>query len=63
MHDPNQDRLTLRRITYFRVKRQKLGPAYERFLTDPDADGVTPAGTARGCEARGLWNYPQGTDR
>jgi hypothetical protein len=33
MHDPNQDRLTLRRVAYFRVKRTRLGPAYERFLT------------------------------
>jgi hypothetical protein len=34
MHDPDQDRLTLRRMAYFRVKRQRLGPAYERFLSD-----------------------------
>jgi hypothetical protein len=33
MHDPNQDRLTLRRVAYFRVKRTRLGPAYEQFLT------------------------------
>lgn len=32
MHDPNQDRLTLGRLAYFRVKRTRLGPAYERFL-------------------------------
>jgi hypothetical protein len=32
MHDPNQDRLTLRRVAYFRVKKTRLGPAYERFL-------------------------------
>jgi hypothetical protein len=34
MHDPNQDRLTSRRMAYFRVKRTRLGPAYERFLTN-----------------------------
>jgi hypothetical protein len=34
MHDPNQDRLTLRRMAYFRVKRRTLGPAYETFLTE-----------------------------
>ncbi|NJP31822.1 hypothetical protein [Micromonospora thermarum] len=34
MHDPSQDRLTSRRMAYFRVKRTRLGPAYERFLTD-----------------------------
>jgi hypothetical protein len=39
MHDPNQDRLTLRRMAYFRVKRTRLGPAYEKFLTDHLAPG------------------------
>jgi hypothetical protein len=40
MHDPNQDRLTLRRMAYFRVKRTRLGGAYERFLTDTLAPGA-----------------------
>src|SRR2546423_7577477 len=40
MHDPNQDRLTLRRVAYFRVKRTRLGAAYERFLTQT----LTPGG-------------------
>ncbi|MEH0820736.1 MULTISPECIES: hypothetical protein [unclassified Micromonospora] len=41
MHDPNQDRLTSQRMAYFRVKRTRLGPAYERFLTQTlDAGGV-----------------------
>ncbi|MFG2057548.1 hypothetical protein ACGFI9_26360 [Micromonospora sp. NPDC048930] len=41
MHDPNQDRLTSQRMAYFRVKRTRLGPAYERFLTQRlDAGGV-----------------------
>jgi hypothetical protein len=39
MHDPNQDRLTLRRMAYFRVKRTVLGPAYRKFLTDVLAPG------------------------
>jgi hypothetical protein len=39
MHDPNQDRLTLRRTAYFRVKRTRLGPAYERFLTQTLSPG------------------------
>jgi hypothetical protein len=34
MHDPNQDRLMIRRMAYFRVKRLRLGPAYERFLRE-----------------------------
>jgi hypothetical protein len=41
MHDPNQDRLTLRRMAYFRVKRTRLGAAYERLLTD----ALVPGGT------------------
>ncbi|MFI5489906.1 hypothetical protein [Micromonospora echinaurantiaca] len=41
LHDPNQDRLTSRRMAYFRVKRTRLGPAYERFLNRTlDAGGV-----------------------
>ena len=33
-HDANQDRLMIQRMTYFRVKRLRLGAAYERFLAD-----------------------------
>lgn len=32
MHDPNQDRLPIERMAYFRAKSLELGPAYERFL-------------------------------
>lgn len=32
MHDPNQDRLMVQRMTYFRVKRRRLGKTFERFL-------------------------------
>jgi hypothetical protein len=32
MHDPNQDRLMIQRMAYFRVKRLRLGLAYESFL-------------------------------
>jgi hypothetical protein len=31
MHDPNQDRLMLRYITYFRLKHRRLPPAYRDF--------------------------------
>lgn len=41
MHDPNQDRLMIRRMTYFRFKRLVLGPAYERFLRER----LEPGGT------------------
>lgn len=41
MHDPNQDRLMVQRLTYFRVKRRTLGETYERFLLDH----LDPGGT------------------
>jgi hypothetical protein len=41
MHDPNQDRLMVQRMCYFRVKKQRLGKAYERFLLNH----VEPGGT------------------
>src|SRR5437868_4983855 len=34
MHDANQDRLMVQRMTYFRVKFLRLPEAYERFLQD-----------------------------
>jgi hypothetical protein len=40
MHDGNQDRLMISRMTYFRLKRQRLGAAYERFLTGCLAPGA-----------------------
>ena len=41
MHDPNQDRLMVQRMTYFRVKRRRLGYAYEEFLRER----LEPGGT------------------
>ena len=32
MHDPNQDRLMVRKLAYFRTKSRVLGEAYEEFL-------------------------------
>jgi hypothetical protein len=34
MHDPVQDRLMVKYMSYFRVKRLRLGEAYERFLRE-----------------------------
>jgi hypothetical protein len=51
MHDPNQDRLTLRRMAYFRVKRTRLGAAYQRFLTER----LEPGGTILLAECRQRW--------
>lgn len=41
MHDPNQDRLMVQRMTYFRVKRRRLGYAYEAFLREHLEPGAT----------------------
>lgn len=41
MHDAAQDRLMVRNLTYFRVKRRTLGAAYERFLCERLAPGGT----------------------
>jgi hypothetical protein len=51
MHDPNQDRLTLARMAYFRVKRTRLGPAYERFLRE----SLDPGGTIVVAECAQRW--------
>jgi len=34
MHDPVQDRLMVQRMTYFRVKRLRLGPTFEAFIRE-----------------------------
>jgi hypothetical protein len=41
MQDPNQDRLMLRHITYFRLKWRRLPAAFERFLIER----LDPGGT------------------
>lgn len=52
MHDPNQDRLMVQRMTYFRVKRRTLGEAYERFLLDHlEPGGDDPPRRDRGAVA------------
>jgi hypothetical protein len=51
MHDPNQDRLMLRHMTYFRVKRLGLGAAFERFLEET----LEPGGVIVLAEGRCTW--------
>jgi hypothetical protein len=41
MHDANQDRLMIQSMQYFRVKRQRLGETYERFLEASLTPGAT----------------------
>lgn len=59
MADPTNDRLTLARFSYFRVKRAALGPAYEEFL----ADRVEPGGTVYLVESRHCWPTARISDR
>jgi hypothetical protein len=41
MHDPNQDRLMIQKMGYFRIKQRALGAAYEHFLEDHVPAGGT----------------------
>jgi hypothetical protein len=59
MHDPNQDRLSLRRMTYFRVKRRTLGQAFTRFL----AERLEPGGTIVVSDCRLRWPVTRIGDR
>jgi hypothetical protein len=51
MHDPNQDRLMVRYMSYFRIKRMRLGESYERFL----AERLAPGGTIYVLECEQRW--------
>jgi hypothetical protein len=51
MADPANDRKTLARFSYFRLKRTNLGPAYEDFL----AHSVEPGGVLYLVESRHRW--------
>lgn len=51
MHDANQDRLMIQRMTYFRIKRRRLGAAYERFLRRQ----LVPGGTLFVVECELRW--------
>ena len=50
MHDANQDRLMVQRMTYFRIKRLRLGEAYERFLEECLAPGGNCGLVAVDCQ-------------
>jgi hypothetical protein len=51
MRDPGQDRLMLRTMAYFRLKRLRLGPVYEQFLERQ----LEPGGTIFLVECRRSW--------
>ncbi|MFP8952920.1 hypothetical protein ACLI4Z_08110 [Natrialbaceae archaeon A-arb3/5] len=51
MHDPNQDRLMVRKLAYFRTKSRVLGEAYENFLDTV----LEPGGTIISLECEYDW--------
>ncbi|MBW3596883.1 MAG: hypothetical protein KY475_06355 [Planctomycetes bacterium] len=51
MHDPNQDRLMVRCMDYFRVKRLRLGETWTRFLEE----SLEPGGTIFLVECNLQW--------
>jgi hypothetical protein len=59
MWDPNQDRLMLERMTYFRVKRLNLGHAYKGFLRN----SLEPGGTIIIVECQRPWPTTMVEDR
>jgi hypothetical protein len=59
MHDANQDRLMVRVLTYFRVKRRTLGEGYERFLRQR----LEPGGTILVVDCRRTWGTTRMGDR
>ncbi len=59
MHDANQDRLMIQHMTYFRVKRRRLGLAFEQFLIDC----LPPGGTVFLLECQKTWPTTQVGER
>ncbi|MBW3536566.1 MAG: hypothetical protein KY395_02180 [Actinobacteria bacterium] len=59
MHDANQDRIMVRTMTYFRVKRRRLGDGYTRFLEER----LPPGGTIFVFDCRRTWPTTQVGDR
>jgi hypothetical protein len=57
--DPNQDRLMLERMTYFRAKRLRLGDVYEQFLEER----LLPGGTIFLVECRRVYPTVEVDDR
>ncbi|MGG6239201.1 hypothetical protein ACQ4N7_11240 [Nodosilinea sp. AN01ver1] len=59
MHDPNQDRLKVGRVAYFRLKRRRLGATYRQFLKQ----NLMPGGTLFLVECNYSWPATQVSDR
>lgn len=59
MHDPNQDRLMVRTMTYFRVKWRRLGLAYEEWIEQM----LPPGGTLLVAECEKYWGVTRVGER
>jgi hypothetical protein len=59
MHDPNQDRLMVNLMTYFRVKLLELGEVYERWIDRH----LAPGGTIYISECQRPWPTTRVDDR
>ncbi|MEQ9670574.1 hypothetical protein [Coleofasciculus sp. G2-EDA-02] len=59
LHDPNQDRLKVGRVSYFRLKRTRLGSGFKQFLTQ----NLVPGGTLFLLECQSTWLSTQVSDR
>jgi hypothetical protein len=59
LHDPNQDRLMIQRMSYFRIKQLRLGAAYEQFLLQT----LAPKGTIFIVECGLKWPTTKFGDR
>lgn len=59
MHDPNQDRLMLQKMLYFRVKWRRLPEAYRSFIER----SLGPGGTIIVVECRRTWPTTKIADR
>ncbi len=59
MHDPNQDRLMVQLMTYFRFKKLRLGPTYEQFLKD----NLEPGAPIYVVNCRRRWPVTRVSDR
>lgn len=59
MHDANQDRLKVGNVSYFRLKRTRLGKEYEQFIQQ----NIAPGGTLLLLECTSTWLGLQVDDR
>jgi hypothetical protein len=59
MHDPNQDRLMVQLMTYFRFKQLKLGKHYEEFLKK----NLEPGSPIYVIDCQRRWTTTQVSDR